>query len=193
MATIQAFGKIASIYNDLPTKSCWIAGGSMRSFLTGDRVKDIDIFSADPQNTLDAFKADTRFSKSVENEFIAHFYKDNLRYEVIKKYPFESQRQTIENFDFTIICAAWGPEGLTVDDRFYVDNAQKRLVVKSLPKPLSSMKRALKYAHKGYYLCPVNLSKILRAIQENHIDWNAPDQNEIDFYPDGTPTFRGLD
>lgn len=165
----------------------------MRSFLVGDPVKDIDIFSETPHETLAAFNSDTRFSKTIENEFVAHFYKDKLRYEVIKKYPFRTQRQTIETSDFTVICAAYGPDGLTVDDRFYVDNAQKRLVVKSLPKPLSTMKRALKYAHKGYYLCPVNLSKILRAIQENPIDWNSPEQNEIDFYPDGTPTFRGLD
>ena len=37
------------------------------------------------------------------------------------------------------------------------------------------------------------LAKILKKIQENPIDWNNPSENEFEFYPDGTPTFRGLD
>jgi hypothetical protein len=82
---------------------------------------------------------------------------------------------------------------LVVDERFYIDNAQKRLVVKALPKPLSTMKRAIKFAGRGYAMCPVALAKILKKIQESPIDWSNPSQNEIEFYPDGTPTFPGLD
>jgi hypothetical protein len=55
------------------------------------------------------------------------------------------------------------------------------------------MKRAIKFAGRGYAMCPVALAKILKQIQENPIDWSNPSQNEIEFYPDGTPTFRGLD
>lgn len=80
-----------------------------------------------------------------------------------------------------------------VDERFYIDNAQKRLVVKSLPRPLSTVKRAIKYSGRGYKMCPVGLAKILKAVQDNPINWENPSENEIEFYPDGTPTFRGLD
>lgn len=193
MSEVQAFGIAKSIYEKLPTKNCWIAGGAMRSWLTGDRVKDVDIFSADPAVTLASFKADETFKAGHENDFIAHFYRDNLRYEIIKKYAYQNQKETIENFDFTIICASIGPDGIVTDERFYIDNAQRRLVVKSLPKPLSTIKRAIKYSGRGYAMCPVGLAKILKQIQENPIDWANPSQNEIEFYPDGTPSFRGLD
>lgn len=193
MSEVQAFGHVKALWDSLPIKSCWIAGGAMRSWLVGDLVKDIDIFSNDPDAVLTAFKADESFKPGHENDFIAHFYKDNMRYEVIKKYRYASQKETIENFDFTIICASYGPDGIVVDDRFYIDNAQKRLVVKALPKPLSTIKRAIKYSGRGYAMCPVGLAKILKQIQENPIDWDNPSQNEIEFYPDGTPSFRGLD
>lgn len=42
-------------------------------------------------------------------------------------------------------------------------------------------------------MCPVGLAEILKKINLNPIDWENPDENELEFYPDGTPTFRGLD
>ena len=98
----------------------------MRSWLTGERVKDIDLFSFDPQAVITAFQASGSYKASFHNEFVANFYKDNCCFQVIKKYPFNTQKETIDNFDFTIICASYGPDGLIVDERFYIDNAQRR-------------------------------------------------------------------
>lgn len=193
MSEVQAFGHVKALWEGLPTKNCWIAEGAMRSWLVGEKVKDVDIFSSDPNGVLAAFKADETFTPGHENDFIAHFVRDKMRYEVIKKYRFQSQKETIDNFDFTIICGSYGPDGIVVDERFYIDNAQRRLVVKSLPKPLSTVKRAIKYSGRGYAMCPVGLARILKAVQENPINWENPAENEIEFYPDGTPTFRGLD
>jgi len=190
---VQAFGIAKHIFYNLPTQDCWIAGGAMRSWLVGDKVKDIDIFSNDPDAVIAAFEASDNYKSGVKNDFIAHFYRDKVRYEIIRAYKFNSPQETIDNFDFTIICAAYGSSGLVVDERFYIDNAQKRLVVKSLPKPLSTIKRGLKYSKRGYTMCPIGLSKILKTIQENPINWENPKENDVDFYPDGTPTFRGLD
>lgn len=153
----------------------------------------MDIFSNDPDSVLQAFKSDDTFNAGFENDFISNFYKDGMCYQIIKKYKYKTPKETIDNFDFTIICAAISKDGIITDERFYIDNAQKRLVVKSLPKPLSSVKRGMKYSKRGYFMCPIGLSKILKAVSENPIDWSDPKQNDIDFYPDGTPTFRGLD
>lgn len=193
MEKVQAFWIAKSIFDSLPTQNCWIAGGAMRSWLVGDPVKDIDIFSSDPDAVIAAFEESDNYKAGVKNDFIAHFYRKDVRYEIIRAYKFNSPQETIDSFDFTIVCAAYGSYGLVADERFYIDNAQKRLVVKSLPKPLSTIKRALKYSKRGYIMCPVGLSKILKTIQENPINWENPKENDIDFYPDGTPTFRGLD
>jgi len=193
VSEVQAFGRVKSIYDSLPTKACWIAGGAMRSFLVGERLNDLDIFSSDPTATEKTFQADPSYKAGFNNDFIANFYKDGFCHQVIKKYTYPNQQATIEAFDFTIVCASVGPDGIVADERFYIDNTQRRLVVKSLPKPLSTVKRAMKYTGRGYVMYPVSLAKILKAVQENQIDWINPSQNEIEFYPDGTPTFRGLD
>lgn len=194
MSEVQAFGKLKALYDAMPAKEiAWIAGGALRSYLVGERVKDLDIFSNDPDAVQAAFIADETFKAGFKNDLIANFYKEGICYQVIKKYKFATPKETIDNFDFTIICAAIGVDGIVVDDRFYIDNAQRRLVVKSLPKPLSTVKRGMKYSMRGYTMCPVGLAKILKAVQANPINWDDPSQNEIEFYPDGTPSFRGLD
>lgn len=194
MGEVQAFGKLKALYDAMPAKDIsWIAGGALRSYLVGDRVKDLDIFSAEPEKVEAAFKADESFKASFSNDFISNFYKGDICYQVIKKYKYATPMDTINNFDFTIICAAISSEGIVAHKRFYIDNAQRRLVVSALPKPLSTVKRCMKYSLRGYNMCPVGLAKILKAVQENPIDWSDPNQNEIEFYPDGTPSFRGLD
>lgn len=181
-----------AIMKNLP-ENCWIAGGCMRSFLVGERAKDVDIFSADPDSIVAFLENREDFKKSFGNEFFQNFVHDGLTYQFIKKYKYNTPQETIDSFDFTLITAAFSKEGFISHERFYLDNAQKRLVIHNLPLPLSTMKRALKYAARGYMLCPVSLSRLIRTINELQIDWNNPDQNQIDFYPDGTPTFRGKD
>jgi hypothetical protein len=180
------------IIKELPD-NCWIAGGCMRSFLCGEKPKDIDVFTADPDSVIAFLEKKDGFKKSFGNDFFQNFKFKDLTYQVIKKYKYNTPQETIDSFDFTLISAAYGKDGLVLHERFYIDNAQKRLVINALPLPLSTMKRALKYALRGYMLCPVSLSKLVRAINELSVDWENPDQNQIDFYPDGTPTFRGKD
>lgn len=128
MSEVQAFGRLKSLYEAMPAKNVsWIAGGALRSFLVGDKVKDLDIFSHDPQKVMDAFNGADGFKKGQENDFIANFYKDGFCYQVIKKFTYGSERETIESFDFTIVCAAIGPNGIVTHERFFIDNAQKGL------------------------------------------------------------------
>jgi hypothetical protein len=42
-------------------------------------------------------------------------------------------------------------------------------------------------------MCPVALSRLAKEINLLKIDWDNPDQNVIDFDPDGTSTFRVID
>lgn len=181
-----------SVIKDLP-EGCWIAGGCMRSFLVGEKAKDIDIFTAEPDRVIEFLASKEGFKKTFGNDFFQNFKHKDLTYQVIKKYVYQNPQDTIDSFDFTLISAAYSKEGFISHERFYLDNAQKRLVIHNLPLPLSTLKRSLKYTSRGYRLCPVSLSRLARAINELKIDWENPDQNQIDFYPDGTPTFRGKD
>ncbi len=180
------------IIKELP-ENCWIAGGCMRSYLVGEKAKDIDIFTADPDSVINVLEGKDGFKKTFGNDFFQNFKYKGLTYQVIKKYKYNTPQETIDSFDFTLISAAYSKDGFVAHERFYMDNAQKSLVIHNLPLPLSTMKRALKYTARGYRLCPVSLSRLVRTINELEIDWENPDQNQIDFYPDGTPTFRGKD
>jgi hypothetical protein len=67
----------------------------MRSWLTGERVKDIDIFSPSPEAVVSAFAADASYKASFNNDFIANFYRDRCCFQIIKKYAFTTQRETM--------------------------------------------------------------------------------------------------
>lgn len=160
--------------------------------LKGVRVSDYDLFSPDPQKVSEWLISNS-IKKTFENDLVANYVWDRKKVQVIKKYTYGTMEETVAAFDFTCVSAAYNGERFVCHDRFYLDAAQSRLVLNKLQLPLSSIKRALKYAGRGYKLCPVALATICRAINEAEIDWNNPDQNMIEFYPDGTPSFRGID
>jgi len=37
------------------------------------------------------------------------------------------------------------------------------------------------------------MSRLSKAVNLIKADWENPDENIFDFYPDGTPTVRGID
>ena len=184
----ELFGE--DLFDDLP--QAFIAGGCFNSLLGGRPIKDIDIFSPTPEKVIKHL-SEIGLKIQRENDFICNFKHKKFIIQVIKKFIYTDARAVIDSFDYTIVCAAYDGKDLVVNERFFIDNAQRRLVVNSLPKPLSTLRRLAKYSSRGYTACPVGLGKLARAINELTIDWENPQENEIDFYPDGTPTFRGLD
>lgn len=181
-----------------PKTPFWVAGGCFAAILDGRKVKDYDIFTPNPlalcyeiDNQIE--NGDTHLVHGKENDWIKNYHFKDKTIQVIKRYKFESPEATIKNFDFTIVCAAYDGENFFHHERFYLDVAQKRLVINELPKPLSTMQRALRYTRRGYTMCPIGLGKIMRQINSMRIDWDNPNENEIEFYPDGTPKFNGID
>ena len=169
---VQCFGMLKNIYDNMPSKdNAWIAGGALRSFLVADKVKDIDIFSYDVQKTLSDFRSDTSFELRNENEFIANFYKNNLCYQVIKKYSFSGPQETIDNFDFTIARVGITKESLEkneaiADVDFKEDDSGNRLNIKNIHCPIAQIYRVSKYMEKGYWL---PMRQTLKIVQ----DWET--------------------
>jgi len=174
------------------TSKFWIAGGCFIGIVTGSRIKDIDVFAPDPARVIDEFKS-RGYMETFENDWVKNFQHKGLIIQVIKKYVYATPQQTIDDFDFTIVSAAYDGKDFIAYERFYLDVAQRRIVITNLVKPLNTLKRAIKYASRGFVMCPVALSRLAKDINLLKIDWENPDQNVIDFYPDGTPTFRGID
>lgn len=172
--------------------SIYIAGGCFSSLLAGRKVKDIDVFTNKQDAVIEALK-DAGIEPTFKNDWVFNFKIGKFTVQVIRAYEYNDPVKLIESFDFTIVCAAYDGESLYVDERFFIDNAQRRLVIKALPKPLSTMQRMMKYASRGYRVCPRGLAELAKAVNKMEIDWDNPDDNKIEFYPDGTPKFLGLD
>jgi hypothetical protein len=186
-----ALSKLDFLFKDARTKF-WVAGGCFIGIVTGSKIKDVDVFAPDPASVIDEFKL-RGYKEAFENDWVKNFKHEGFIIQVIKKYVYETPQKTIEDFDFTIVSAAYDGKSFTTRERFYLDVAQRRIVITNLVKPLNTLKRALKYANRGFVMCPVALSRLAKKINILKIDWEKRDQNVIDFYPDGTPTFRGID
>lgn len=184
------FGKIAE---DPKAPLAIIAGGCFSSILAGRKIKDVDVFSDDSSSLIALLKANLKLEPSFENNWVCNFKVGKYTVQIVKGYEYVTPVQVVSDFDFTIVCAAYDGKALTVNTRFFIDNAQRKLVINNLPKPLSTMQRMVKYASRGYAVCPKGLAEVARAINLMEINWADPDANKIEFYPDGAPKFLGLD
>ena len=170
----------------------WIAGGAITAAVAGTQINDYDIFSPTPHLLRDRLKEAIGWA-SFEHEFFTNFWVESKKVQVITRYSPESQEAIFNTFDFTICCGAYDGVTFAHHDRFWQDIATKRLVVNELFFPLKTMERIAKYSRRGYTACPVGLLKIAKAINAMQIDWDNPNENDLSFYPDGTPRFMGPD
>lgn len=176
-----------------------IAGGCLRDYLAGDEVKDIDVFCANAeaeQKIIDFFE--DKGSLINENNSLANFkYKDRW-FQVIKGKYFELQGSSflIDTFDFTI-CQAMlstnekGVIEFQCGEHFFQDLTAKHLRINTITFPLSTLERMQKYIKKGYEACNGTLMSIAKSLKE--IDLENPDENTLEFYPDGSARFFGVD
>lgn len=170
----------------------WIAGGAITSAVAGEKINDYDIFTPQPALLRERLKKGIGYA-SFEHDFFANFYLNNNKIQVISRYAPENVQAIFNTFDFTINCGAYDGDVFACHDRFWQDNATKRLVVNELFFPLKTLERVAKYSRRGYKACPQGLLRLAKAIHEMEIDWENPSQNDLEFYPDGTPRFMGPD
>lgn len=72
----------------------------------------------------------------------------------------------LDNFDFTVTCAAILNSGEVLVDKYFVrDETRNHLIIKKIHCPISSLSRCCKYARKGYYIRPSESLKLF-------LDWS---------------------
>jgi hypothetical protein len=172
----------------------YIAGGAIRDvFSLGYFTSDIDIFFP---NRIEAAKAIKAFRKNratigFHNKQLVNVYLNEQKIQIVKAYLYSNTKELIDDFDFTVCSACYDGNKFYLHDNFFEDLAAKRLVINSLRLPLNTMKRVIKYVHKGFHICDGNLLTLAKAIAT--IDFNSSTQNVMEFYPDGTPKFKSID
>lgn len=175
-------------------KDCWVAGGALLAATVGAEINDYDLFCADPA-ALEKQIVDKKITHvKWGNERVENFRMDNDKIiQVVKAFKYQTMEQTLDDFDFTIIGAAYDGEKIICHPRWLLDIAQKRIVVHRLVRTLNTMNRLLKYTSRGYSTCPVSFATILRQVQSMNTDWENPNENEILYYSDGSMKYPGID
>lgn len=172
----------------------WVAGGALRDFFsTGYPRRDIDLFFHD-QSNFDVIKRElVEYKKTpivFENANVLSVSFNDHKLDLVKKF-FNSPEDTISEFDFTVCSAAVTWDTLYYHKDFFIDLASRKLVINSLPFPLSTLQRLQKYIKMGFTICN---GGILAIAEELHkVDIHNIEQNQIEFYPDGTVKFVRFD
>lgn len=195
--------KLADMLKANPNKVI-IAGGYLRSRITGEKVNDIDLFAPTKAEAYAfALKYTERTSRIDDGTLeggIAllpqprEIYETDNAYTLIKTWPriqiihrwtFEDPVAAIESFDFTIAKAALWFDGARWDSvchpDYYADLAAKRLVYTSPVRDEEaggSMLRVLKFYQRGYRIPMESLAAVLarlvKAIDYSKIDTKRP-------------------
>lgn len=167
--------------------TCWIAGGALRSYFTGDKVVDYDLFFP---SQIEYDKAKQYFLNNDDNskKIEVKWESDNgmkIRYngrtfDLVKKF-FTSPQESIQEFDFTVSMLAIDTEKVYHGETTFIDLAKKQLMLNKLPYPASTMKRAFKYYKKGYTMCVGEMRKLAEAIQKMPpIEVKKENDNNVD-------------
>lgn len=120
---------------------------------------------------------DFKFKLDEKKRFIDITAKDKPKIQLITTMLYESPEHTLSTFDFTACMGAAQSGGTDFDEdkpdhrviihpMMAVDVARKRLVLNRMTFPASTLRRMIKYTHKGYYACPGSIEKIALAVAE---------------------------
>lgn len=162
------------VREELKTGQVFLAGGFIRSRITGDEIKDIDLFVSDTQIAIptanriaEKFKAKKFMTRN------AITIKADPVVQVITRWAYEDPKDLINDFDFTIGAAVvWFQNNIwhsACHETYYADLAAKRLTYMSPKREEEaggSMLRVLKFYQRGYRIPLDSLGGVIARITE---------------------------
>lgn len=147
-----------------------LAGGFVRDVVTGDGVRDIDLFASDEALAVTvANELAVKMGVGMHSGSNLFTLASSPPVQVSFCMPFDCPVEVVEKFDFTVCraslwhdCGVWKSK---VDPRFYPDAAARRLRYCSPDRledrPGASLVRILKFYERGYR---VSLTSLGRAV-----------------------------
>jgi hypothetical protein len=167
----------------------FVAGGFIRSCISGDKINDIDIFAPSAEIAGNAARRlrheEGRSIHESENAFTVRTRPVTTQF--IHRWTFATPTECIQSFDFTVAKAAIWWDGTAwvseCDERFYCDLAAKRLVYCSPIREEEaggSMLRVLKFYQRGYRIPMDSLAKVMARVGVRALDGLGDDAQEAD-------------
>ncbi len=185
-----AGGALTSIFSDKEINDYDIYFRSKKDIVTflrnalGEHGGDDDNFPLADEDVADitpyAFSCINCTKKSIS---VSH---KGLNLQLIHFDYFKSASDIFKSFDFTINMAAYDflNEELVIDERFFPDLAQRRLVFnKSTDYPIVSTLRVQKYTERGYKISSKEMMKIGLAVADLELtSWQEVEDQLSGFY-----------
>lgn len=182
-----------SILGDIDNIDFWLAGGCFRAYFQRDEViDDIDLFTTSRDECAKLIWALRKkgfvpyFKNKNAIKGIATIKGKKYKIDIVKKF-YSDQESCIKDFDFSVSKFSLNMKSKKVvfSDNFFADLISKRLVIpdEKYSNSLGCLKRLQKYINKGYTACNGTLITIAKRVSE--VNFNDPEQNDIEFYPDG--------
>ncbi len=147
-----------------------IGGGYIRSCITGDTLKDIDLFvnsEKTAQLINDRLKKEDQRTFKTKNAYTI-FRGQKPPIQVIKRWLYNRPENVLDDLDFTICCASiWYENGKfrsAIHNSYYADLAAKRLRYTEpsrIEEAGGSLLRVLKYYNKGYRIMLTSFAKTI--------------------------------
>lgn len=147
-----------------------VGGGYIRSCITGDHLKDVDLFvnSEDTAKLVnDKIKKDEQRDFKSKNAYTI-LRGDKPPIQIIKRWVYARPEDVLKDLDFTICCACiWYENGefkSAIHDHYYSDLAAKRLRYTEpnrIEECGGSLLRVLKYYNKGYRIMLTSYAKVI--------------------------------
>lgn len=111
-----------------------------------------------------------------DTRFITFTHPNRPALQLLRMVWYDSPEHVIDSFDLTIVQFAACGKQLTYNPVSFIDLSRKRILLHRMQFPASTLRRLIKYAHKGFYACPGSLVKICETIQSYQ---GQPDINDV--------------
>lgn len=168
-------------------KKIIVAGGYIRSIITGEKISDVDVFAGNKEASFifaTELQGDDKFHKT-DNAFTITKVKPTIQF--IFRWVFDNPTDIVDSFDFSVSQVAfWFDTEVEkwdscCSDKFYQDLSAKRLVYLSPARNEDaggSLLRVLKYYQRGYRI-PLDSFGAVIARLVSGIDFNRTGNDEV--------------
>lgn len=151
-----------------PCDDIWIAGGFVRDLLSKqDSTTDVDVYFHS-QNKLNATIKQLKSHKDLiryhEGKNSDRCWINGIEFNIIKYRTYKSLEEVLDSFDYTICQFGWNGSNIYYTKEALRDLAGNRLILHKCTFATSSVRRMIKYAEKGFTICPKTISGILKEV-----------------------------
>ena len=148
----------------------WLAGGSVRRILMGDRQdSDYDFFFSSPKQLKDFVEEIVKGGGVLvrENDFNKTFLIHGKKVQAIHHRFYSTLGHVLDSFDFTICQFGYDGHRLLIGVVSPFDAATKHLVPTTITYAVSSVRRIVKYTKQGFYICSGGIASLLSQVASN--------------------------